>query len=207
MSALVSLCWPMLLGQDRPAFSGNVRSAADIATALYGQVLALIFPWDRHEASDQVFVLSAILRRNNMPEARIVVRQGRGSTAIVEYSVADLSIDQVLSGASRERDPAALAKQIHVDRRAFQVASARAFEWQKALLLALASSAGDLQDRSRAYYETGSVEVTLDGDTFDIEYRQGMTRLGVHFSDPDGSAIKAWAVGLQRDAVAMAVKK
>jgi hypothetical protein len=191
---LVGLVQDRALGQVgiEPELSGNV--------SLYDRVVARVFKSERKSAPDEVFVLSVVFRPSAAPESQIVIRQGRKSSGTIELLIAAQRVQDILDSAIRkgeELDPEILAKRVTVTRREIAVSSSRSFGWQNAFLSSVRGAAEELLQAAKTLYDRGVTEVTLDGESYDICYQQGLNRLAGHVSE--SGAITDWAEDLKKD--------
>ncbi len=181
-----------LSAQSQTSVPANLPDHVAVSTDLYEQLRSRIFALEQRRPVDEVFLLSVLIHPIGEPESQIVISQRRGATAAVEVVQSKERLEDVLvNRGGNGGDADVLAKQIHLSyTTCLQVPSTRTFAWQREFLSAFSNAAQDLSRKARTFYESGSVEVTLDADSYDVHYEQGLTVLSTHFSDP--GALMDW---------------
>lgn len=185
------------LAQGQPSVSANLGTRSGDAGDLYARVRARIFALQEPRPVDEVFLLIVRIHPNGLPESQIAISQRKGSSdATVDIvQLSERLEDFLTSRRGGERNPEVLAKQTPAIRRRIQVTSDRSFTWQKEFLSEFSLLAQDLSKKAQAFYDSGAVDITLDADSYDFRYVQGLTVLSAHVSEPGPMA--DWAISLK----------
>jgi hypothetical protein len=211
----ISMATSLFGDPQTPRRTGKGTVIPDVRPEDYSRVLDAVFSNVAESPSRAVFTIRVRFRPTSEPEAQLVLRQERGATGVVEYLQADRSIHSAIN-EMLEANPGASAEsvkgRIRVQRRSITLPAVRLFEIQAGLFASLDVTMADLASVGRSFYNSGSLEVTLDAESYDIVYEQGTTRLSAFFSaseadasvHPGRSGVGGWARSL-RDEIARLV--
>jgi hypothetical protein len=196
--------------QQTPPRARKGSILTDVSPEEYNRVLGLVFRSALPSGKDSVFSIIVRFRPSSAPESQIVIRQGRGLTGDVEYLTAEQNINATINEALQvtpEARPEVLARKVRVQRHSLNLSAARLFEIQSELFDSLKETMTALRSAGRTTHENGDVMVMLDGESYELWYEQGMTRLSGFFSaseadlsaTPNGRTIGAWARALREE--------
>jgi hypothetical protein len=177
------------------------------AARIYEETLQRLFPDENGGEPGEVFMLCILLRSSLRPESQIVIRQGRGATGTVLYRRADRNISNAVNQWSREGVTSdEISTRLHVFSQTVIVPARQTFEWQQAFRDGLSASLQALQQNSKTQYGTGVVSVTLDADTYELRYMQGLVEISGRFPDSISESadarkrpVSAWASDMFRE--------
>jgi hypothetical protein len=156
--------------------------------------LDLVFSPVTQPPRDLVFAITLRFRPAFEPESQVIIRQGRGQTADVEYLAArrkvSTTVDELLR-TKPEAQPGELARAVRVQRRIFKLPAARAFALQAGLFASLNETMSALRAAGQTRHRSGVVSVTLDGESYDLWYEQGLTKFSGSFSASEADLVTA----------------
>jgi hypothetical protein len=206
------LGWP-----QRPASQHKKGEVlAEVSAEDYDRVMGLVFSPNTQPPKDLVFSIVLRLRPSFGPESEVFITQGRGPVAMIEYIVAERNVHATINGLLRSTPglrPEALARDVRVQRRSFNLPAARAFAIQASLFVGLNETLSALRAASATAHTSGETTVTLDGESYELWYEQGGTKFSGYFSaseadlsaTPNAMGIGKWARAL-RDEIANAAE-
>jgi hypothetical protein len=185
---------------------------AEVSSEDYERVLGLVFSPTTQAPRDLVFSIVLRFRPSFEPESEVIIRQGRGQAATVEYIAAEHNVHTTLNGLLRVTPgvrPEALARDVHVQRRTINLPAGRPFALQAALFASLNETLSALRAAGATVHGTGETTVTLDGESYELWYEQGLTRFSGFFSaseadlsaTPNAIGIGKWARALRDEIV------
>lgn len=185
---------------------------AEVSSEDYERVLGLLFAPTTQAPRDLVFSIVLRFRPSFEPESEVIIRQGRGQAATVEYIAAENNVHTALNGLLRITPgarPEALARDVHVQRRTFNLPAARCFALQAALFASLNETLSALRAAGGTVHGSGETTVTLDGESYELWYEQGLTQFSGFFSaseadlsaTPNAIGIGKWARALRDEIV------
>jgi len=216
-TSVISFCLamaPCSFGEPQQPASRRQKGTilAEASSEDYERVLSLVFSPTTQPPKDLVFTIVLRFRPSFEPESEVIIRQGRGQVANVEYIAAEhnvhTTINELLQVAPGVR-PEALARDVHVQRRTFTLPVARSFALQAGLFASLSETLLALGAAGAKVHGSGETTVTLDGESYEVGYEQGLTRLSGFFSaseadlsaTPNATGIGKWARALRDEIV------
>jgi hypothetical protein len=179
-----------------------------VSSEEYDRVLAIVFAPATQAPKNLAFSIVVRFRPAFEPESQLIIRQSRGQVGNVEYIAAERNVYYTITELLRVTPglrPDVLARRIHVQRRRFDIPATRAFAIQAGLFDSLNETTSALRAAGLKEHATGVVTVTLDGESYDLWYEQGLTKFSGDFSaseadlsaTPNGVSIGKWARALR----------
>jgi hypothetical protein len=181
----------------------------------YNRVLGLVFSAEAQPPKDLVFSIVLRVLPSFEPESQVIITQSRRQVAHVEYIVAEhnvfATINELLR-VTREARPEILARGVRVQRRTFDLPAARASALQAGLFGCLSETMSALRAASATLHASGEATITLDGESYELWYEQGMTRFSGFFSAseanlsaaPDAGGVGNWARAFRDEMLSLA---
>ena len=188
LAAALSLASPIsrVNAQSNAAPGQSQRVNPVVSWEVYHAVLDTVFPRNDPERNKTIFEFVLRFEPSFHATSQIVIRARVDKTEVIEFTSPDGNIFDKLNkalGQGATEDVATLAKSIQVKRREIPIPEAQIKGWYKDFFDSLTATEKTLQQRGEESLKTRSVDVVLDGTTYNIWYNQGLNKSSLSLYD------------------------
>jgi hypothetical protein len=171
--------------------SPSPPSSVSLTEQAYDQVLDRIFPRELFAGRNLAYTMILRFTPSFAAESQLVIRVGLDKSvearlyAVERRSAADTAEEYVKR--TGQQDIVKIAAAIEVTERRLQVDFQEVERWHSQLYDALDSSVRELKRSAAEYLKSGTVDVVLDGTTYDLWYAQGTLESHWRYVDVDAN--------------------
>lgn len=162
------------------------RTYPVVSWEIYYAVLDTVFPRNDPDTSKTFFEFVLRFEPSSHETSQIVIRNRGDKTEVIEYTSEDGNIfgklNEALAHGAKE-DAATLAKSIRVKRREIALPEAQIKGWYKDFFDSVIATQKTLQQTGAESLRTRSVDLVLDGTTYNVWYKQGLNKTSMSLYD------------------------